>query len=131
MIRVVRRYGFEPGPKCVLQVPGGARLIRVGDWEGEPSLWLDADDDAPTVGFLVMLAHTDEPLRADDCRYAGSFSVAGDSGGEEVIHAFLPGDIEPRSRLLRPGPFYGRLRDLTPLAGAATAMASTSTASRR
>lgn len=81
------KFAIEPMEPFVLQLPKGARPLRVGIQESQPCLWAMVDSNAekePRTFLLVGTGHEiEEPDRWD---HVTTFYMA---GGKLIWHVFV------------------------------------------
>lgn len=88
-MRTIWKYPlpFPPKDMFVLEMPRGARLIRVAVQQGQPCLWASVDTSKPTTKRNFAVIGTGHPVpETTDGYYLGSFDLL---DGDFVGHLFV------------------------------------------
>lgn len=83
--KFVLRYDRLGDGRCVVEMPEGAKVLRVAEQYQEPALWAECDPEARTVGREFVIVGTGHQVPADAKVYLGTAMLF---GGQLVLHVY-------------------------------------------
>jgi hypothetical protein len=85
-MRTIWKFPVPLVDEPVIEMPKGAKALRVDVQHGEPYLWALVEDDAPKMEYYFRLVGTGRPANGlQVSNYIDTFQVA---GGDLVFHLF-------------------------------------------
>lgn len=84
MSRIIWKFHISPADTIEFSMPVGARILTLQTQFGEPCIWAEVDDQAPTEIRKFRTYGTGHPMDGD-LTYVGSYQL---NGGGLVFHVY-------------------------------------------